>query len=79
VNWFHSHHWTVSGLSHLHRFHQTPRGEVRCPISVILRVCKCGELDTVELDGHWTMEQLRSDATTPQADWEFFHKLGIKV
>lgn len=77
MKWFHRHRWVATGVTHLYTVHRL-HPEHRCPVTEVLRVCDCGEVQTICLEGSWELEQLQPKAG-PVTDDEFFRKLGVKL
>jgi hypothetical protein len=50
--------------------------EVRTPVTEVLMVCACGDVKTIQLEGHWTLEQMTPE---DKMDKEFLRKLGVKT
>lgn len=54
----HKHQWKPTGVQNLKR---STSSLFNGPITVVLEVCTlCGASDTSELEGHWTLEQLKA-------------------
>jgi hypothetical protein len=55
---FHRHDWVITGANKMCylTWDRKPAEEVT---DVLTRCTKCGKVKVTEIDGHWTMEQLR--------------------
>lgn len=75
----HVHAWKVTGVHQLQRVtYLLQQREIVCPVTEVLGVCDCGEVNTCTLDGHWTLEQLQPHPAQPATDAEFFRQMGVK-
>jgi len=81
MKFWHQHGWKVTGAQQMESVHSmiVAAHTVRSPITEVLMVCDCGQLKTITLDGHWTVQQLQPAPTKADADREFFRKLGVKL
>jgi hypothetical protein len=62
VKFFHRHKWRAAGVTLSERFYfQFGRqiGNFGEPVTDVLQLCPCGRTRTIELEGHWKLEQLQ--------------------
>ena len=67
---FHRHRLQVQSVQH----GVTQEG---CAATCALLMCKCGHFDTVNVSGHWSVEDLSPKSTL--ADHKFLKELGVRV
>ena len=66
MSWFHRHKWvniSVQKLFYSERLYgKWEYNSVREPVTTILQKCGCNEVRTIDLDGHWTFEEVNNES-----------------
>lgn len=57
----HDHHWKILGIKHEQIGYEHPRQPPSKLTAILLRCFDCGDIQTTNLHGHWTLEEILRD------------------